>query len=162
MKQDQFLNHILPLQPRLQLVAERLLGNEAEAEDAVQDVVATLWERRAELDRLVNVEGYIMNALRNHCLMLLRHRHSTVKDEVLNNYSDDDAAREAALLEERAAMLDKMMEQLPVVQRQAVEMRYIEQMSHEEMQKRLGMSSSNVYTTISRAISALKAMSHGR
>ena len=162
MKQDQFLNHILPLQPRLQLVAERLLGNEAEAEDAVQDVVATLWERRAELDRLVNVEGYIMNALRNHCLMLLRHRHSTVKDEVLNNYSDDDAAREAALLEERAAMLDKMMEQLPVVQRQAVEMRYIEQVSHEEMQKRLGMSSSNVYTTISRAISALKAMSHGR
>ena len=162
MKQDQFLNHILPLQPRLQLVAERLLGNEAEAEDAVQDVVATLWERRAELDRLVNVEGYIMNALRNHCLMLLRHRHSTVKDEVLDNYSDDDAARDAALIEERAAMLDKMMEQLPVVQRQAVEMRYIEQVSHEEMQKRLGMSSSNVYTTISRAISALKAMSHGR
>lgn len=162
MKQDQFLNRILPLQPRLQLVAERLLGNVAEAEDAVQDVVATLWERRSELDRLLNVEGYVINTLRNHCLMLMRHRKPTVKDEVLDNYSDDDAAHDAALCEERAAMLDKMMEQLPEVQRQAVQMRYIEQVSHEEMQRRLHMSSSNVYTTISRAVSALKAMSHGR
>ena len=162
MKQDQFLNRILPLQPRLQLVAERLMGNEAEAEDAVQDVVATLWERRSELDRLLNVEGYTMNALRNHCLMLLRKRQPTVQAESIANYSDDDAACEAALTEERAAMLDMMMEQLPDVQRQAVQMRYIEQVSHEEMQRRLHMSSSNVYTTISRALSALKAMSHGR
>lgn len=162
MKQDQFLNRILPLQPRLQLLAERLLGSEAEAEDAVQDVVAKMWERHAELDRLVNMEGYIMNTMRNHCIMLMRHRQPTIQDEILTNYSDDDAAREAALCEERAAMLDTMLEQLPTIQRQAVQMRYIEQASHEEMQRRLHMSSSNVYTTISRAISALKAMSHGR
>lgn len=162
MKQDQFLNHILPLQPRLQLVAEHLLGSAAEAEDAVQDVVATLWERRLELDRLLNVEGYAMNALRNHCLTLIRHREPTVQTEAFANYSDDDAAREAAITEERAAMLDRMMGQLPEVQRQAVQMRYIDQLSHEEMQRRLHMSSSNVYTTISRAMSALKAMSHGR
>jgi len=162
MKQDQFLKHILPLQPRLQLVAEHLLGSAAEAEDAVQDVVATLWERRTELDRLLNVEGYAMNALRNHCLMQLRHRQPTLQADLLADYSDDDAAREAALTEERAAMLDRMMDRLPEVQRQAVQMRYIDQMSHEEMQRRLHMSSSNVYTTISRALSALKAMSHGR
>ena len=162
MKQDQFLNRILPLQPRLQLVAERLLGSEAEAEDAVQDVVAKLWERRSELDQLLNLEGYTMNALRNHCLMMLRHRQPTIQTETISNYSDDDAARDAALCEERAAMLDHMMGQLPEVQRQAVQMRYIDCLSHEEMQQRLHMSSSNVYTTISRAISELKAMSHGR
>lgn len=162
MKQDQFLSHILPLQPRLQLVAEHLLGSAAEAEDAVQDVVATLWERRAELDRLLNVEGYAMNALRNHCLMQLRQRKPTVQAENIANYSDDDAAREAALCEERATMLDSMMDQLPEVQRQAVQMRYIDCLSHEEMQRRLHMSSSNVYTTLSRALSALKTMSHGR
>ncbi len=162
MNQDQFLNHILPLQPRLQLVAEHLLGSATEAEDAVQDVVATLWERRSVLDRLLNVEGYAMNALRNHCLMLMRHREPTVQPEVFANYSDDDASSDAALIDERAAMLDQMMCQLPEVQRQAVQMRYIDCLSHEEMQQRLHMSSSNVYTTISRAMSALKAMSHGR
>ena len=55
-----------------------------------------------------------------------------------------------------------MMAKLPETQRLAVQMRYIEQLSHEEMQRKLHMSSSNVYTTISRAISALKAMTHGR
>lgn len=162
MKQDQFLKRIMPLQPRLQLVAEHLLGSATEAEDAVQDVVTSLWERRAELDRILNVEGYAMNFLRNHCVTILRHRRPTVEAKCLVEYSDDDAAREATLNEERAAMLDRMMERLPEVQRQAVQMRYIEQLSHEEMQQRLKMSSSNVYTTLSRAISALKTMSHGR
>ncbi|MBR4177324.1 MAG: sigma-70 family RNA polymerase sigma factor [Bacteroidales bacterium] len=162
MKQDQFLNLILPLQPRMQLVAEHLLVSATEAEDAVQDVVASLWERRAELDRILNKEGYTMNFLRNHCVTILRHRQPTVDVESLVEYSNDDAAREAALNEERAAKLDQMMERLPEVQRQAVQMRYIEQLSHEEMQQRLKMSSSNVYTTLSRAISALKTMSHGR
>lgn len=143
-------------------MAEHLLGSATEAEDAVQDIVASLWERRAELDRIINMEGYTMNFLRNHCVTILRHRQPIVKVESLVEYSDDDAAREAALIEERAAKLDQMMERLPEVQRRAVQMRYINQLSHEEMQRQLGMSSSNVYTTISRAISALKKMSHGR
>lgn len=162
MQQDQFLNRIIPLQPRLQLVAERLLGSAAEAEDAVQDVVMDLWQRRSELDRVVSVEAYAMQALKFHCVSELRRRRPTVDIESLPDMTDDDARREATLTEERARQLDTMMQRLPDVQRRAVEMRYIEQLSHEEMQRKLGMSSSNVYTTLSRAVSALKAMNHGR
>lgn len=162
MRQDTFLKHILSLQPRLQLVAEHLLGSADEAEDAVQDVVAALWERREELDRLLNMEGYAMNSIRNHCLTVLRRRKPTVQPESIGDYSDDEAAHEAALTEERAAMLDTMMSRLPEVQRRAIQMRYIDQLTHEEMQRRLKMSSSNVYTTLSRAMSALKAMRDGR
>ena len=78
------------------------------------------------------------------------------------NLQEEDTAAEVALIEERSRKLDCMMSQLPEVQRQAVQMRYIDQLSHEEMQQRLGMSSSNVYTTLSRAMSALKTMIHGR
>ena len=70
---------------------------------------------------------------------------------------------EAALIEERAEKLDRMMERLPQVQREAVEMKYLKEMSHDEMQRQLGMTSANVYTTLSRAISNLKTMmNHGR
>ena len=162
MNQDLFLNRIMPLQPRLQLVAERLLGSTGEAEDAVQDVVMDLWQRRKELDRVVSVEAYAMQALKNTCLSQLRRRRPTVDIESVPDITDDDARREAVMIEERAQWLDTMMERLPEVQRRAIQMRYIDQLSHDEMQRRLGMSSSNVYTTISRAISALKAMSHGR
>lgn len=160
MQQDQFLNRIMPLQPTLQLVAERLLGSADEAEDAVQNVVIALWQRRKELDRVVSLEGFAMNSIRNHCISLLRRRRQTVDVDILTDVSDDDVRHEAELNEERAAILDKMMERLPEVQRRAVQMRYIDGISHEEMQRRLGLSSANVYTTISRAVSALKTMSH--
>lgn len=162
MKQDLFLNRIMPLQPRLQLVAERLLGSAAEAEDTVQDVVMDLWQRRSELEHVVSIEAYAMQALKFRCLSALRRRRPTVDIESLPDMTDDDARREAEQTEERAQRLDAMMERLPEVQRRAVRMRYIDQLSHDEMQRRLGMSSANVYTTISRALSALKAMSHGR
>ena len=162
MKQDEFLNHLLPLQPQMQLIAVRILGNEAEAEDTVQEVFATLWEKRSKLDHLINIEGYAIRTLRNQCLDVVRRHHPTTSVDELCNISDDEARAESALTEERAAQLDIMMQQLPEVQRHAVEMRYIENLSHEEMQQRLKMSSSNVYTTLSRAISALKAMCHGR
>jgi len=161
MRQDQFLNRIIPLQPRLQLVAERLLGSAQAAEDAVQDVVLDLWQRRKELERVASVEAYAMQALKFHCVSELRRR-PTVNIECLPDMTDDDARREAALTEERARLLDTMLERLPEVQRSAVQMRYIDCLSHEEMQRRLGLSSSNVYTILSRAVSALKSMSHGR
>lgn len=162
MKQDQFLERILPLQPRLQLMAERLLGSSAEAEDAVQDTVATLWEKRNELDCIVNIEGFAMQSLKNRCLTLLRHQHKYVDTKMFEVISDDDIRRETELVEERSRQLDHMMERLPEVQRRAVQMRYIDRLSHEEMQRRLGLSSSNVYTILSRAVSALKTMNHGR
>lgn len=162
MNQDPLLQHLLSLQPQMQAFAEHLLGNETEAEDEVQNVVVDIWHHREKMSEVVNIEGYAMNALRNRCVSCLRRRRPKVDIDVLANYSDDDARREAAMTEERAAQLDSMLECLPEVQRRAVQMRYIEGLSHKEIQRRLGMSSSNVYTTISRAISALKTMSHGR
>lgn len=160
MTQDQFLNRILPLQPTLQLVAERLLGSADEAEDMVQEVVLRMWEHRRKLERTTNFEGYAMNSLKNQCLTVLRRRRPTVSIEVLDNMSDEDAHLEETIIEERSAMLDSMIQKLPEVQRRAVQMRYIECVSHEEMQRRLGMSSTNVYATLSRAVSALKNMNH--
>ena len=162
MNHDQLLQHLLSLQPQLQALAEHLLSDADEAEDAVQDVVVDIWQQRRKLNKVANIESYAMNALRNRCISRLRHRRPTVDLTVVANYTDDDARREAALTEEHAALLDQMLQRLPDMQRRAITMRYIDGLSHEEMQRRLGMSSANVYTTLSRAISALKTMSHGR
>ncbi len=162
MKQDQFLSRMLPLQPRMQMLAERLLGSADEAEDAVQEVFLTMWQRRGDLQRVVSLEGYAMHTLRNRCISALRQRRPTAGIDELADLSDDDTRAEAALVEERAAKLDRMMQRLPEVQRRAIQLHYIEQLPHDEMQRRLGMSSANVYTTLSRAMSALKAMKDGR
>lgn len=165
MTQDALLNTLLSLQPALQLAAEKLLHSSADAEDTVQEVVIELWEKRDDLRHVRNLEGYALQTVRNRCLSLLRKQHDIASGnlEMLTNLSDEAIMAEAALVEERAAQLDRMMEHLPQVQREAVKMKYLKEMSHQEMQRQLGMSSTNVYTTLSRAISNLKTMmSHGR
>ena len=160
MTKDTFLNTLLPIQPAMQIVAERLLRSAEDAEDTVQEVVIELWEKRERLQHVLNLEGYAMQTLRNRCVSLLRKKRDIVTEELdtLGDISDEEAVAEAALTEERAAELDRMMELLPEKQRLAVQMRYLDQLSHEEMQRRLQMSSTHVYATISRALSALKAM----
>lgn len=158
MTQKRFLDLMLPMQPRMQLVAERLLGSATEAEDAVQEVFLTLWQRREDLAQKANPGGYAMQILKNACVSQLRKRRSWVPLESAAEMSDEEAEAEVALMEERSAQLDVMMARLPERQRVAVRMKYIDQLSHEEMQRRLGMTSTNVYATLSRAMSTLKSM----
>ncbi|MBR1549595.1 MAG: sigma-70 family RNA polymerase sigma factor [Bacteroidales bacterium] len=150
----------MALQPALQLTAEKLLRSEADAEDTVQDAIIDLWQRRDELEHVRDIRAYAMQSLKNRCISFLRKSRDIATDKIeLFDTVDDDAIREeAALTEERAARLDGMMAQLPQRQREAVTMKYIEGISHEEMQRRLGMTSTNVYATLSRAMSTLKSM----
>lgn len=160
MTKDTFLDNLMPLQPTMQLVAERLLHSTVDAEDTVQEVFIELWEKREELRHVLNIEGYAMQTLKYRCISLLRKKNLLVTDDLdsVGDISDEEARAEADLLEERAAKLDRMMEQLPEKQRQVIQMRYLDQLTHEEMQKRLQMSSTHVYTTLSRAMSALKTL----
>jgi len=160
MAQEALLDTLMALQPALQLTAEKLLRSEADAEDTVQETVIDLWQRRNELQHVRDLRAYAMQSLKNRCISFLRKSRDIATDriELLDTVDDDAIREEVALTEERAARLDTMMAQLPERQREAVTMRYIEGVSHEEMQRRLGMSSTNVYATLSRAMSALKSM----
>ena len=165
MTQDELLDTLMALQPTLQLTAEKILPTAADAEDTVQEAVIEIWRHRDQLQHVENLEGYAMQSVKNRCISLLRKQHDIATDnlEVLDKWSDEAVIAEAALIEERAEKLDRMMERLPQVQREAVEMKYLKEMSHDEMQRQLGMTSANVYTTLSRAISNLKTMmNHGR
>ena len=163
MTQRQFLDILLPLQPTLRLVAERLLGDREDAKDAVQETYVRLWEQRRKLAQHANPEAYAMLTLKNHCISLLRQRRPFENMEQLPEVSDEDARHEAEVLEERAATFDRLLSRLPEVQQAAVRMKYLDCKSLDEMRQALGMSSANVYTTLSRAVANLKQMiSHGR
>jgi len=166
MTQNELLNTLIGLQPVMQLTAEKLLPTAADAEDTVQEAVIEIWQKRDQLHHVLNLEGYAMQTVKNRCLSFLRRRRDIATpdlEETLQNLSDDDLVEEAARIEDQAAQLDRMMERLPEVQREAVKMKYIDNLSHGEMQRRLGMTSANVYTTLSRALDNLRKMTnHGR
>ena len=157
MDQKYFVQHIIPMQRAMQLLAERMLGDVAEAEDVVQDVFVSLWERREELDRVVRIEAYCMQMVRTRCIDLIRKRKRQIEHtETIRNLTDREVMMEVEETVERSALLDKLLEELPEKQRKTVRMKYIEECDTRQIEKALQMSSSNVYTTLSRAVQTLK------
>lgn len=55
-----------------------------------------------------------------------------------------------------AALLDRLLDDLPEKQRLAIKMKYIEERDTKFIEQALQMSSNNVYTTLSRALQSLK------
>ena len=64
--------------PRLKNYALRMLQNEAEAEDLVQDVFMQLWKKEIKFDNN-NISSFLFTSLKNKCLNILKHR--VVKDK---------------------------------------------------------------------------------
>jgi len=60
--------------PRLKNYAFRLLDNEDEAEDLVQEVFLVLWKNRLQLDVNNNLNSYIFSILKNKCFNYLKHK----------------------------------------------------------------------------------------
>ena len=156
METKKFKRHILPLQPALQQMAERLLGGSAQAEDAVQETVVRLWEMRDRLDEVKNIEGYCLTMLKRHCIDLLRQcqSHSTVPlDEAALMSTETESA---AQIEERYRAVKERMRQLPLRQRKAVQLKYMDGKDNHEIAKMLHMSMNHLYVTLSRACQTLR------
>ncbi|MBQ6956905.1 MAG: sigma-70 family RNA polymerase sigma factor [Bacteroidales bacterium] len=157
MTTDSFKKNILPLQSHMQLLAERMLGDVADAEDAVQEVFVHLWEQREKLDKVVNLRSYVMQSTRTRCIDTIRQRRKSSNiDDMQDIPTDDQVAEEVELVERRSAMLHNMLDDLPEKQRTVVRMRYLEEREVTQIEKSLNMSSANVYTTLSRALQTLR------
>ena len=157
MDQNDFKRHIIPLQSPMQLLAERMLGDVADAEDVVQDVFVALWDRRDELDRVVKLDSYCLQMVRLRCIDLIRKRkRDAFHNEQIAYLSDREVEMEVEETASRAALLDRLLGELPEKQREALKMKYVEERDTQYIEQALQMSSSNVYTTISRAIQSLK------
>lgn len=157
MEQNDFKRHIIPLQSPMQLLAERMLGDVADTEDVVQDVFVALWDRRDELDRVVKLDSYCLQMVRLRCIDLIRKRkRDAFHNEQIAYLSDREVEMEVEETASRAALLDRLLGELPDKQREALKMKYVEERDTQYIEQALQMSSSNVYTTISRAIQSLK------
>lgn len=157
MKQEakQFKLDYLPLQPAMQRVAERLLGNEDDAADVVQDCFVTLWEEREKLRRVVNREAWCITLVKRRCVDLLRQRKPTVEiDERTMSLADEQATDAGKRLQLAMQLIDR----LPERQAQAVRLKHFDAANTDSIAETMHINADNVYTLLSRAYSTLKQM----
>ena len=152
MTDEEFKRNIMRLQPRLQRIAERIVGDPDSAADAVQEAVITLWEQRSSLQNQ-DLEKLAPTVVKRRSIDMLRKQHPTVpvdaENLMLTELPPDDS-------EERYQLAIKLVDKLPKRQRDTILMKYENGLSVEEIGEATGMSSTHVYATLSRAYKALR------
>ena len=67
-----FKQILLPLNSTLYRIAYRMTKDSDIAKDIVQEAYITMWNKRKELDDVVNIESYAKNIVKNKCIDFLR------------------------------------------------------------------------------------------
>ena len=158
MSVETFKQHVLPLKDKLFRFALHLLQNVQEAEDAVQDVMAGIWAKRAEWPQWNSIPAYCMTAARNNCLDRLRRRRTNAvrAEAVLHLKNPDGDPYEQVTSKEMIARIRQCMDALPPNQQQVVRLREMEGFSYNEIAQVLDMTLEQVKVNLHRGRNAIK------
>jgi RNA polymerase sigma-70 factor (ECF subfamily) len=150
MESTQFNIQILNHSDKLFRLAKSILRNENAAQDAVQDLIMKLWEKRSYLDVVENIQAFTMRSMRNLCLDTLR-----------QHQAEDEIPAEIEFIEpnphqqteqkDLASQIKNMINQLPELQRTIIRMRDVEEMEIEEIAYITSITENAVSVNLSRA-----------
>ena len=153
MKEQRFLNDILPLKDKLFRMALHITLNRAEAEDVVQDTFIKVWERSDEWDRIESMEAFCMTICRNRALDKKGLAHQS--DVELKENIDSPLVARDPLTEltekQQVDTVRKLVEQLPEAWRTIMLLRETEGKSYQEIAQVMGISESQVKVNMHRA-----------
>lgn len=152
MNQLEFVTLINPIKDKLFRIAKRLLISTEEAEDATQEVLLKLWNKKNGLNEYKSVEALAVMITKNYCLDQLKAKRSQNISLVHSNYSSNSPTLDKQM-EDKDSLewVNKIINRLPEQQRLIVQMREIENCEFEEIAIALDMQETAVRVALSRA-----------
>jgi len=139
---------------RLFSLAVHLLGNAAEAEDVVQEVLIKLWDHMDKLDE-ERIRPWLLRVTRNACIDLIRKRSNQqqyaqaagAETETMETTTPADALHAADLNEELGAAIGGLDEPFQSL----IVLREIEGLSYQEIAEALELNDQQVRVYLHRA-----------
>ncbi|MDT0644731.1 RNA polymerase sigma factor [Zunongwangia sp. F363] len=152
MTQKEFLDIINPAKDKMFRLARRLLTSKEAAEDATQEVILKLWNRREKIRNYANVEAYTMTVTKNYCLDQLKLKYNNNLRIVHQNYDSGlvSVHRETEIKDE-LSWVEKIIRQLPEQQQMVFQLRDVEQYEFEEISEIMDMNQTAIRVALSRA-----------
>ena len=81
MTTEEFKNKVIPYSVKLYPMIFRILKNEEETRDALQELMLKLWNKRNELVKCNNLTAYIITTAKNYSFDLLKKKKPAFLDE---------------------------------------------------------------------------------
>jgi RNA polymerase sigma-70 factor, ECF subfamily len=149
-------------------VACRILRDPSEAEDVLQEAFMQIWEKAAKFDpKLGKASSWAAILVRNKAVDRIRasQRRIRLAEEAgaeqgaVNNV--DDTANEAVYGHEKANLIQSAIVELPMEQRQAIEMAYFSGLTQDEISKKLNQPLGTIKARIRRGLLKLRDQLEG-
>jgi RNA polymerase sigma-70 factor (ECF subfamily) len=144
----------------------RRLGVGEEAEDVLQEAFIKVWKNLNGFDQSLKLSSWLYRIVHNQAVSCIRKKKSFGKDQQLafeeSRYADipDEPFEEgAAMLEEQDRRTHELLDQLPMPYKEVMVLKYLEEMSYEEISDILKIPEGTVATRINRAKKAFRQLS---
>lgn len=159
MQEKVLRNEILPLKEKFYRIALRITLDSAEAEDIVQDTLIRIWEKRDEWPSIKSFEALGLTICRN--LAIDRSQRKEAQNVEFFSEQMDDRTQtldphEEIVADERMELIRRIIDGLPLRQREVFHLRDIEGMSYKEIATALQLTEDQVRITLFRARQAIK------
>ncbi len=159
MDSEEFKNKIIPLGRKLYNFARLLLNDQAEAQDAVQEVYLKLWNYRNKMQTIDNIEAFVMKITRNWCLDRLKAKRPVLIEDYSKSYDfqkEDNNPHSILENTDRLNEFNNIMQSLPEQQRIIIQLRDVEGYEFEEIADILSININTIRVNLSRARKKIK------
>lgn len=156
MNEQEFSQNVMVYSGKFYGYSYKLLGNQDEARDVVQDLYLKLWSLRHNLKGINNIEAFATTIIRNLCIDRLKKNKNTalhteqysklISHDELSSFETIEADQEVKLELVRTAL-----KKLPEIQQKVFIMRDFEEAEYDLISIELGMTPENVRVILSRA-----------
>lgn len=152
---DEFFNKAKVMRPSLLSIARKILGDEEEAEDVVQDAMLRLWQLNSKNlstqgntkpGNVRNAESLIKIMVRNLSIDIVRRRknYTDIEDRDICDDINGDCD------EEQTNRVMALMQDLPTMQQTVLRLRHIEGMDMADIARLVGSTEQAVRQSLSR------------
>lgn len=118
MELKEFKITVLPLRAKLLNYARKLTDEPEDAEDAVQEVLLKLWNKRLELEQYRSIEAFAMTLTHNICIDMWRcKRNDTLSLDIVQAASPTGTPERLLEIKDEIHLMHEIIDSLPNLQR---------------------------------------------
>ncbi len=158
MNLEDFIKKVMPTKNKLYRFALSLLKNRQDAEDIVQEVLIKVWTKNESLSFYRNIEAWCMTMTKNMSLDKLKSKEFQLKAQQ-STFQEvaDEPQPDSDDLSSAVSNVKKIIEGLPIKQREVMQLRDIEGYSYQEITEILKLEMNQVKVNLFRARKAVRA-----
>jgi len=147
-----FKSDVLIYKDQMFRLALRILKNEEDASDIVQDCLLKLWDKRKVLADIKNIKSFSMTMVRNACIDFIRkHKPLTDKEQIILQRTDELNPEKELVVSDQLQMVKNIINEMNEQQREVIQLREIEGLEYDEISEITGLTINNLRVIISRA-----------